>query len=143
MGVMRQTPIKIKRAAGRLNVICIRMELGEADAGGRRRPTPVQGSEFNREFDTLITAIGQAPQMPGDFRVRVGKGSTIQVDPSTLTTNRVGVFAGGDVARGPWILIQAIADGRRGALSIDRYLRGEDLREGREKEGPQQEYIQI
>lgn len=115
-------PIKIKRAAGILNVVCTRMELGEADAGGRRRPVPIQGSEFNNEYDTLITAIGQAPQMPGGFRVRVGKGSTIQVDPSTLTTNRVGVFAGGDAVTGPATVTEALAAGRLAASRIDDYL---------------------
>jgi len=95
------TPTRIKRENGRLNVTCIRMELGEPDASGRRQPVPLKDSEFNREFDTLIAAIGQAPQTPDDFRIRIGKGSTIQIDPVTLTTNRAGVFAGGDAVTGP------------------------------------------
>jgi NADPH-dependent glutamate synthase beta subunit-like oxidoreductase/coenzyme F420-reducing hydrogenase delta subunit len=115
-------PTKVKRENGRLSVTCIRMELGEPDAGGRRRPLPIEGSEFNTEFDTLITAIGQAPQLSEDFRLRIGRGSTIQVDPVTLTTNRVGVFAGGDAVTGPATVTQALASGRRAAFRIDDYL---------------------
>ena len=98
------------------------MELGEPDAGGRRRPIPIQGSEFNMGIDTLITAIGQAPQIPSDFRLRIGRGSTIRVDPVTLTTNREGVFAGGDAVTGPATVVQALATGRQAAFRIDEYL---------------------
>ncbi len=116
-------PTKMKRENGRLGVTCTRMELGEPDAGGRRRPVPIEDSEFNMEFDTLITAIGQAPQISEDFRLRIGKGSTIQVDPVTLTTNRAGVFAGGDAVTGPATVTQALASGRQAAFRIDDYLR--------------------
>jgi coenzyme F420-reducing hydrogenase delta subunit/NAD-dependent dihydropyrimidine dehydrogenase PreA subunit len=98
------------------------MELGEPDAGGRRRPVPIKDSDFNEEFDTLVTAIGQAPQIPGDFHLRMGKGSTIQVDPVTLTTNRAGVFAGGDAVSGPATVVEALAAGKQAALRIDDYL---------------------
>jgi len=116
-------PTKMKRENGRLSVTCVRMELGEPDAGGRRRPVPIEDSEFNMEFDTLITAIGQAPQISEDFRLRLGRGSTIQVDPVTLTTNRTGVFAGGDAVTGPATVTQALASGRQAAFRIDDYLR--------------------
>ena len=116
------TPTRIKRGNGRLSVTCIRMELGEPDASGRRRPVPIKDSEFNNEFDTLIAAIGQAPQTPADFRVRIGRGSTIQVDPVTLTTNRAGVFAGGDAVTGPATVVEALAAGRLAASRIDDYL---------------------
>ncbi|MCL0078161.1 FAD-dependent oxidoreductase [Dehalococcoidia bacterium] len=115
-------PIKIKREKGRLSVTCIRMELGDPDAGGRRQPVPIEGSEFNEEFDTLITAIGQAPQTPGGFGVRLGRGSTIQVEPGTLATNRPGVFAGGDAVTGPATVVEALAAGRLAASRIDDYL---------------------
>jgi len=115
-------PIKIKRERGRLSVTCIRMELGDPDAGGRRQPVPIEGSEFNEDFDTLITAIGQAPQTPGGFGVRLGRGSTIQVEPGTLATNRPGVFAGGDAVTGPATVVEALAAGRLGASRIDDYL---------------------
>ena len=115
-------PTRIKRGNGRLSVTCVRMELGAPDASSRRRPVPIKDSEFNEEFDTLITAIGQAPQTPGGFDVRMGKGSTIQVDPTTLTTNRVGVFAGGDAVTGPATVTEALAAGRLAASRIDDYL---------------------
>ena len=116
------TPTRIKRQDGQLNTTCIRMELGEPDASGRRQPVPVEGSEFNEDFDTLISAIGQAPQTPGDFRVRIGRGSTIQVDPATLSTNRRGVFAGGDAVTGPATVVEALAAGRLAASRIYDYL---------------------
>jgi len=115
-------PSKIERKNGQLELTCIRMQLGEPDASGRRRPVPIQGSEFNIRIDTLITAIGQAPQVPEDFRLRIGKGSTIRVDPVTLTTNREGVFAGGDAVTGPATVVQALATGRQAAFRIDDYL---------------------
>jgi len=115
-------PVKVKRENGLLRVTCIRMELGEPDAGGRRRPIPVKGSEFDIEVSTLITAIGQAPQLSQDFRLRIGRGSTIQVDPVTLTTNRAGVFAGGDAVTGPATVTEALASGRKAAFRIDEYL---------------------
>ena len=115
-------PTRVKREDGQLKVTCIRMELGEPDNSGRRQPVPIEGSEFNEEFDTLITAIGQAPQMPAGFGVRIGRGSTIQVDPVTLTTNRAGVFAGGDAVTGPATVTGALAAGRLAAPRIDDYL---------------------
>ena len=115
-------PTGIKREGGRLSVTCIKMELGEPDASGRHQPVPIKDSEFNVELDTLIVAIGQAPQTPGDFRVRMGRGSTIQVDPVTLTTDRTGVFAGGDAVTGPATVVEALAAGRLAASRIDDYL---------------------
>lgn len=116
-------PVKIKRSDGQLDVTFTRMELGEADAGGRRRPIAIEGSEYEEQFDTLITAIGQAPHVPQDFHLRIGRGSTIQVDPVTLTTTRPGVFAGGDAVTGPSTVTEALATGRRAAFRIDDYLR--------------------
>jgi NADPH-dependent glutamate synthase beta subunit-like oxidoreductase/coenzyme F420-reducing hydrogenase delta subunit/Pyruvate/2-oxoacid:ferredoxin oxidoreductase delta subunit len=120
--VFLAAPTRIRRRDGHLVVTCIRMELGEPDAGGRRQPVPVPGSEFEEKLDALITAIGQAPQAPGSFGVRLGRGSTIQVDPVTFTTNRAGVFAGGDAVTGPATVVEALSAGRRAASRIDDYL---------------------
>ena len=128
------TPIKIERRNGRLSVTCFRMELGEPDDSGRRRPVPIKGSEFKKELDTLISAIGQAPQTPGDFHVSMGKGSTIQVDPTTLTTNRAGVFAGGDAVTGPATVTEALAAGRLAASRIDDYLQHRYPSAGKERD---------
>ncbi|MBN2373206.1 hydrogenase iron-sulfur subunit [bacterium] len=116
-------PIKIQSVNGQLDITCIRMEQEEPDASGRRRPAPVPGSEFHITLDDLITAIGQAPQVPKDFRLRIGRGSTIRVDPLTLTTNQKGIFAGGDAVTGPASVIQALATGKLAASRIDDYLR--------------------
>jgi formate dehydrogenase beta subunit len=125
-------PISIKRRSGRLSVTCMKMELGKPDESGRRRPVPIGGSEFTRQVDTLIAATGQAPQTPTDFRLRVGRGSTIQVDPVTLTTNRAGVFAGGDAVTGPATVTQALAAGRLASFHIDDYLQHRYPRVGKE-----------
>ncbi|MFH1028898.1 MAG: hydrogenase iron-sulfur subunit, partial [Pseudomonadota bacterium] len=74
------------------------------------------------EADTIIVAIGQMPRVPDDFHLRMGRGSTIQVDPVMLTTNRMGVFAGGDAVTGPSTVVQAMATGRLAASRIDDYL---------------------
>jgi len=130
-------PVEVVVKDGRVSGIrCVKMELGEPDASGRRRPIPMPGSEFVIPADTMIAAVAQAPEisfLDETHGLEVTPKGTFAVDPLTLATNRPGVFAGGDVARGPWILIQAIADGRRGALSIDRYLRGVDLLTPREQ----------
>jgi len=75
-------------------------------------------------FDTIIAAIGQRPEVPGRLNLSLGRGNTIQVDPETLATSREGVFAGGDAKSGPASVIEAIADGRQAAISIDKYLGG-------------------
>ena len=130
-------PVEVVAKDGRVSgVRCIKMELGEPDASGRRRPIPIKGSEFVVPADTMIASVAQAPEisfLDESHGLEVTPKGTFAIDPLTLATNRPGVFAGGDVARGPWILIQAIADGRRGALSIDRYLRGVDLLTPREQ----------
>jgi len=130
-------PVEVVAEGGHIKgVKCVKMELGEPDASGRKRPIPIKGSEFFISADTMIAAVAQAPEisfLDETHGLEVTPKGTFAVDEHTLATNRPGVFAGGDVARGPWILIQAIADGRRGALSIDRYLRGLPLLTPREQ----------
>ena len=113
---------------------CVRMELGEYDASGRRRPISVKGSEFLMDVDAVIAAIGQAPDLsflPPDSGLEATKGETFVVDPVTLATSRLGIFAGGDVVTGPATVIEAIAAGERAAVSIHKYLRGESMTEDR------------
>ena len=116
------TPIRITRNEGRLHLTCVKMKLGEPDTSGRRQPTPVENSEKETVCDSVIIATGQAPQTPGDFGVSIGRKSTIQVDPITLTTNRYGVFAGGDAVTGPATVTEALATGRMAANRIDDFL---------------------
>jgi len=117
-------PTGIKKGKQGLKVNCQRMELGDRDASGRRRPVPISGSDFIVELDTLIAAIGQYPEIPKRFDVDLGRGQTIVVDEETLETSLEGVFAGGDDVSGPASVIEAIAHGRRAATAIDRYLGG-------------------
>ena len=110
---------------------CIRMQLGELDASGRRRPMPILGSEFFVEADTVIGAVGQAPDLsflPPDSALERTRWETLVVDSNTLATNISGIFAGGDFATGPAMVIDAIAAGRRGAIAIDKYLKGDTSR---------------
>jgi heterodisulfide reductase subunit A-like polyferredoxin len=129
-------PTEIVLKDGKISSLrCIRMELGEPDASGRRRPIPIKGSDFSVEVDTIIPAIGQTPDLSllKGMEIETTAQGTIKVDPVTLQTSKKGVFAGGDAVTGPWIAIEAVAAGKEAAISIDRYLRGQDLNEGREK----------
>jgi glutamate synthase (NADPH/NADH) small chain len=104
---------------------CIRMELGEPDDSGRRRPVPVKGSEFTMELDTVIVAIGNNPNplvpqtMP---ELKMARHGTIVVDEQTMQTSVPGVFAGGDIVSGAATVILAMGQGRVAAAAIDRYL---------------------
>ncbi len=116
-------PSKIIKRNGNLNLELIRMELGEPDSSGRRRPVPIKGSEFNASLDTLIAAIGEQPEVPAGFQVELGRGNVLKVKED-LSTSRDGIFAGGDCKSGPALVINAIDAGRKAAQSIDRYLGG-------------------
>jgi heterodisulfide reductase subunit A-like polyferredoxin len=114
---------------------CIRMELGEPDSSGRRRPVPIPGSEYDLDIDQLIPAIGQQPDLSAledATGIEFSRWGTIEVDDVTYATGREGVFAGGDVQTGPWVAIGAIAAGQEAAESIVRYLDGADMATGRE-----------
>ena len=107
-------------------VECLRMELGEPDAGGRRRPVPVKGSEFQIPVDTVVVAIGNSPNplipqtTPG---LETAKHGTIVADAKTGRTSKKGVFAGGDIVTGAATVILAMGAGRLAANSIDEYLK--------------------
>ncbi len=107
-------------------VRCMRMELAGFDESGRRKPRAVEGLEFVISADMVIPAISQHSDLPFISRddVTVTKWGTLVVDPETMMTDIRGVFAGGDVVRGPDTVIQAIADGKKTAQAVDRYLGG-------------------
>jgi NADPH-dependent glutamate synthase beta subunit-like oxidoreductase len=117
-------PSRIVSRNGKLRLECVGMRLGAVDASGRPSPEPVEGSEFALDLDTVIAAVGQRPEIPGQFNLSLSRGNTIQVDLDTLATSMEGVFAGGDVVSGPASVIEAIAGGRQAAISIDKYLGG-------------------
>ena len=130
-------PLRVIGENGKVKGIeCQRMELGEPDASGRRRPVPVKGSEFVVECDAVVPAIGQAGDL--DFitkasGVAVNKWNNIDVDPVTFQTNVAGIFAGGDIVTGPQTVVKAVNAGKEAAISIDRYLKGEDIAAGRSR----------
>ncbi|MBI2782066.1 MAG: NADPH-dependent glutamate synthase [Chloroflexi bacterium] len=109
------------------SVRCVRMALGEPDESGRRRPEPIEGSEFDIPCDMLVVAIGTRSnplltQTAPDLEVT--KWGYIVTDESGMTS-MPGVFAGGDIVRGAATVILAMGDGKRAAAAIDAYLRGE------------------
>lgn len=103
---------------------CIRNELGEPGPDGRRRPVPVEGSEFRIAADAVIVAIGQGPDVSflDGSAVSPRRNQTIDVDPRTGLAADEGVYAGGDAVRGPATIIEACADGRRAAEAICEQL---------------------
>ena len=133
-------PARIIGQDGKVSgLACIEMALGEPDESGRRRPEPIPGSEFTLPVDTVIAAIGQTPDVsfieaekatPDGGSIGVAKGNVIVANPDTLQTDMRGVFAGGDAVTGPARAVDAMAQGRKAAVSIDRYLRGVVLEDG-------------
>jgi len=123
-------PVAVTSDNGRASHLrAIRMELGEPDASGRRRPVPVAGSEYDIAVDTIIAAIGQRPDcscVKGGVAPSATRAGTIQGSTATMQTDLPWVFAGGDCLTGTATAIEAIACGRKAALSMDRYLRGEE-----------------
>jgi formate dehydrogenase beta subunit len=112
----------------------LRMELGEPDASGRRRPVPVKGSETLLPADMVISAIGQAPDVGFAAKtesslsgLKTTRWSTIEANPATLQTNIPYLFTAGDAATGPALVVDAIGGGRRAARSIHQYVTGKPV----------------
>jgi NADPH-dependent glutamate synthase beta subunit-like oxidoreductase len=117
-------PLAIKDKNGAALLECQRMRLGPVDASGRRRPLPLEGETFNMEFETIIGAVGQQLETDERLGLSLSQQNTIMADQYSLATPQKGVFAGGDAVRGPSSIIEAIADGRQAAQSIDIFLDG-------------------
>ncbi len=111
----------------------LKMELGEPDASGRRRPVPVEGSETVLDVDMIITAIGQSPLLSfrgkGDRldELTITRWNTFEVEPATCQTNVPYIFAAGDSATGPALVVDAIGGGRKAARSIDLFVSGKPV----------------
>ncbi len=128
--VFLSAPVSIKVADGRVKGLeCNRMELGEPDASGRRRPIPIEGSEYTIELDTIISAIGQAIDSTtlSDGPVELNKWGYPVIDEETMITSAEGVFSGGDCTAGPATAVEAIGAGKRAATYIDMYLSGKPV----------------
>ena len=132
------TPTEIIGENGKVSELkCIPLILGEKDKDGRRKPLSIPASSFSLKVDTVIVAIGQIPDLSflkgiDDFNIK--KNGTLFVYPETFATSVEGVFTGGDVVSGPATVIEAIAAGKRAAVSIDRYLKGKSLLKRGEEE---------
>jgi dihydroorotate dehydrogenase subfamily 1 len=126
-------PTEITGKNGRVNGLkCVPLVLDEIDAEGRRKPLPISASEFLLKIDTLIVAVGQSPDLSfldEERELRIGEDNSIVVNPITYATSQPGIFAAGDVVKGSSSVIEAIAAGKRVAISMRRYLQGESLRE--------------
>jgi heterodisulfide reductase subunit A len=121
-----------------IGIECIKNELGPADDSGRRRPVPVEGSEYTIDCDMIIPAIGQrveADPVMKDTPFELTAWGTFTVDPDTMETSQPGVFAAGDAVTGPATGVEAIAGGHKVVKAIERYLTREmDLYEAERKE---------
>lgn len=112
---------------GRVNKMKVqKMKLGEPDASGRRRPIPIEGSEFTMEVDTVVVSVGVSPNplIPSSMKeLDVSRWGTINVDQDSMHSSVKGVFAGGDIVRGGATVILAMGDGRKAAGAMDEYLK--------------------
>jgi NADPH-dependent glutamate synthase beta subunit-like oxidoreductase len=125
------TPIRIVTENGSVKgVECLHMKLADYDTSGRRRPIPVSGSEFILEVETVIPAIGYISDLSclsEKDGFKITKQGTLSVDPITKATHLPGVFAAGDMVTGPSTIVEAMASAYQAAVSIERYLKGQDL----------------
>ncbi|MGD9234690.1 MAG: FAD-dependent oxidoreductase, partial [Desulfobacterales bacterium] len=129
-------PIRVISENGKVRAIeCIKMELGEPDESGRRRPIPIEGSEFSIEIDTLIPAIGQESDwacLTDECACTLSDWGTLRVDPMTFQSDDPDIFSGGDAVTGAATVVEAIGAGKEAAISIHRFIQGEDLYENRQ-----------
>ncbi|MEK7817283.1 MAG: FAD-dependent oxidoreductase, partial [Actinomycetota bacterium] len=140
--VFLAAPTRIEGSGGRITAIEFqKMELGEPDESGRRRPEPVAGSEYMMEADTVIPAVGQLPRLtyleeetkiecaflPEESQVQCTSWQTVSVNDGTGQTDRAQVFAGGDVVTGAATVVEAVAAGKQAAWAMDAFLKGKDV----------------
>jgi NADPH-dependent glutamate synthase beta subunit-like oxidoreductase/ferredoxin len=123
------SPVKILENGGKVTGLrCVKMELGEPDASGRRRPVPIPDSEFDIEVDSIVVAIGQGIEADDYFAdLEYTEWGLIQTDKQSHQTSIEGIFAGGDAVSGPATVVKAVGAGKKAAISIDRYIRGEPV----------------
>jgi len=120
-------PVSVAAENGALSVTFIKMALGKPDDSGRPRPVAQAGSEFTRTYDTVIAAVGQKAVGTAELGVELNAGGFVKADAMTSATGTDGIYAGGDVVSGPASIIDAIAQGRRAAAAVDRYLGGDGV----------------
>jgi len=120
-------PVEIIGKNGWVDKIrCIRMQLGEPDESGRRRPNPILGSEYDIDVEAVVMAIGQGPNpllTSSVSDLKLTKRGNIEADPETGKTSKRGVFAGGDIVTGAATVILAMGAGKKSAMAIDDYIK--------------------
>lgn len=140
-------PVRVVEESGHVvGLECIRLEPGKFDKSGRRTPIPVDGSNFILEMDMVITALGlfqDTEDLVLDDEITLGTGKVIEIDRENMMTSIPGVFAGGDCVRGPETVIGAIADGRKSAQTIDKYLNGSNYLSIDKKVIKRQNYLAV
>ncbi len=117
-------PTKLEKVGNKLQLTCQKMELGEPDASGRRRPIPIEGSEFTIEADTVIAAIGQKTDALSSMSVNRWGDLDAKEENLQVSEN---VFAAGDCVTGAATVVEAVAGGRKVALAMTAFLRGETV----------------
>jgi NADH-quinone oxidoreductase subunit F len=123
-----EAPTKVVAEGGKLKAIeFVRNEMGPKDEKGRQSFVTVPGSEHQVPLDTLVVAISESPDRTGLEALGASKWGGVSADAGTMQTSKPGVFAGGDAVRGPNTVIDAIADGKRAALMVDRFLTGRQM----------------
>ncbi|MCK4430458.1 MAG: FAD-dependent oxidoreductase [Candidatus Aminicenantes bacterium] len=126
-------PVEVLGKSGKVvGLKCINMELGEPDSSGRRRPVPLEGSKHDLGFDMVIIAVSQSPDIEfvdDQTNFKLSKWNTFEVNQETLETNVQGVFAGGDVVKGPATVILAMGYGKRAAEAIDKLINKKPMRD--------------
>ena len=132
--VYLQSPLEIMETDGRVSGLrCVPLVLGEKDEGGRRGPLLIAASCFSLKVDAVIVSISQVPDLSllkETDGFQISENGTLAVHPTTFAAGVEGIFAAGDLVTGPATVIEAIAAGKRVAISIDRYLKGEPLQKG-------------
>lgn len=138
-------PSGILGKEGRVSGLSIKKCLSVFDKDGKFDPVFDETDSMDIDFDSVILAVGQATDssfLSEKSGAKVDRNGRIQVDPETLETGAEGIFAAGDAVIRPWLAIEAMALGRKAATSIDRFLRGESLSEGRENEGSYETWLE-
>jgi heterodisulfide reductase subunit A-like polyferredoxin len=140
-------PIRVIAENGRVTGIeCIKMQLGKPDESGRRSPEPMAGSEFTMEIDALVPAIGQESDwacLTDECACTLSDWGTMNVDPVTLQTDDKDIFAGGDAVTGPATVVEAVEAGKQAAISMDRFIQGVDMAEGRDAVYPSVTHVPL
>jgi NADPH-dependent glutamate synthase beta subunit-like oxidoreductase len=117
-------PTKILKADGKVGGLeCLRTRLSEADSSGRRRPVPVEGSQFEIHGETVLSAVGQQQDYSDVFRGLGSEGGSIEINRETMCTAVDGVFAAGDFLHGSTSVVEAMASGKKVARAVEAYLK--------------------